>query len=500
MVEKQGDGVLVHMEEIDKSYPGVHALDRVKFELRAGEVHVLLGENGAGKSTLVKILSGAERLDRGQIYLEGKPVHIRNPIDARRLGIFTIYQEFALVSHLSVAENICLGIPPVSRGLVDWNGVKQIARDTLERLGLHLNVDSLVRELSVPEQQLTEIAKALALKGKILILDEPTSALTEDEVATLFDIIRGLKNEGVGIIYISHKLDEVAQVGDRATVLRDGRYIGTVNVAETSPDELVTMILGKEIKEKFPRYEVQRQKRIFKAEHLSHPKGKFKNVSFELYEGEVLGMAGLMGCGKVEFVRALVGLDQDALLEVELWGKKRKIRSPADAIKVGIFLLPADRKTEGLVMPLPVTDNITLAVFGRYAVRGLLSLARQKADSQQLRDQLDIRMPSLATLVRYLSGGNQQKVMMARALCTRAKILIFDEPTRGIDVGTKVEIYRLINQLIEQGVAVVLISPELPEIIGMSDRILAWRDGEIISTLNRDEASEESVLHLISGA
>jgi ribose transport system ATP-binding protein len=488
------------MEGIDKSYPGVHALDRVNFELKAGEVHILLGENGAGKSTLIKILSGAERMDKGQVYIEGKPVHIRSPIDARKLGVFTIYQEFALVPQLSVAENICLGIQPVSRGFVDWNGVKQIAQDTLERLGIHLNVNSLVRDVSVSEKQLTEIAKALALKGKVLILDEPTSALSEDEVASLFDIIRGLKSEGVGIIYISHKLDEVAQIGDRATALRDGRYIGTVNVADTSADEFITMILGKEIKEKFPRYEVQKGKRIFKAENLGHPKGKFKNVSFELYEGEVLGMAGLLGCGRVEFVRALLGLEQDVLLEVELWGKRRKIRSPADAIKAGIFLLPADRKTEGLVMPLTVTDNVTLTCFGRYTVRGLLSPSKQKADCQQLRDQLAIRTPSLATLVRYLSGGNQQKVMMARALCSRGKILIFNEPTRGIDVGTKVEIYRLINQLIGQGAAVILISPELPEIIGMSDRILAWCDGEIAGTLNRGEASEELLLHLISGA
>jgi ribose transport system ATP-binding protein len=494
MLEKQGDDILVRMEGIDKYYPGVHA-----FELKAGEVHVLLGENEAGKSTLIKILSGAERMDKGQVYVEGKPVYIRSPVDARRLGIFTIYQEFALVPQLSIAENICLGIQPVSRGLVDWRGVKQTAQDTLERLGIRLDVNLLVREVSVSEKQLTEIAKALALKGKVLILDEPTSALTEDEVANLFDVIRGLKSGGVGIIYISHKLDEVAQIGDRATVLRDGRYVGTVNVAETSSHEFITMILGKEIKEKFPRYEVQKGKRIFKAERLAHPKGKFKNVSFELYEGEVLGMAGLLGCGKVEFIQALIGLDQDALLEVELWGKRRKIRSPADAIKAGVFLLPADRKTEGLAMPLPVTDNITLTCFERYAARGLLSLSKQKAVCQELVDQLEIRTPSLATLVRYLSGGNQQKVMMARALCSKARILIFNEPTRGIDVGTKVEIYRLINQLIGQGAAVILISPELPEIIGVSDRILAWCDGEIVRTLNRGEATEELVLHLISG-
>ncbi|MAF85948.1 MAG: D-xylose ABC transporter ATP-binding protein [Dehalococcoidales bacterium] len=498
IVGKRGGDLLVYMEGIDKSYPGVKALDGVNFELRWGEVHVLLGANGAGKSTLIKILSGVERSDSGQIYIEGERARIQTPRDAREYGIFTIYQQLTLIPQLTVAENICLGMSPTSRGLVDWDKMREIAQDIIDRIESPLNINAQVSDLTTSEKQLTEIAKALARKGKVLILDEPTSALSEDETAHLFDRIRWLRKEGVGIIYISHRLDEVAQIGDRATVIKDGQFIGTVKVAETSADSLVTMISGKEIKETYPIRQVERGKRILKAENLSHPKGKFSNISFELYEGEVLGMAGLIGSGRKEFIRALLGLDKDCLLEVELFGSTRKIRSPAEAIDAGIFYLPADRHREGLVLPLSTADNITLTSLKKYAVSGFLSLKEQDNASHQFIDKLNIKVLSPKSLVRYLSGGNQQKVMVARALCSESKVFIFDEPTTGIDIGTKVEIYMLINELAKQGAGTIAISPELPEIIGTSDRILAWRDGKVVGTLNASEAREETLFHLIS--
>lgn len=496
----QGDDLLLRAEGIDKSYPGVHALKQVDFELRPGEVHVLLGENGAGKSTLIKILSGAESPDKGHISISGEPVHIGNPLKARSLGIFTIYQELSLVPQLTVAENICLGTFPSARGWADWNQVHDTARRALERLNIHgISTGATVGELSVHEQQLVEISRALTIETRILILDEPTSALTAEETAVLFDLLRDLVAEGVGVIYISHKLEEVTQIGDRATVLRDGKVIGTVPVAETSRDDLVTMIVGKEIKERFPKKEVEKGKLLLKVEADGHPGAKFSDVGFELYEGEVLGMAGLMGSGSKEFVRGILGIDADILsVELELNGKRKKIRSPADSIRAGIYYLPSDRKSEGVVMPLSVADNIILSVFKRYVVGGFLSSARVNADCRVLRDQLNIKTPSLATIVEHLSGGNQQKVLIARALCAQSKVFIFDEPTRGIDVGSKVEIYTLISGLLEQGAGVILSSPELPELVGICDRILAWRDGKIIGELLHKEASEERLLHLIS--
>jgi ribose transport system ATP-binding protein len=489
------------MDGIHKTFPGVHALDGVNFELRSGEVHVLLGENGAGKSTLIKILSGALSLDRGEIYIEGRLTTLGDPIHARALGIHTIYQDFTLVPQLTVAENICLGVLPGSRSFVDWKKVKQRAEKTLERMGFGLDLAALVRDISVPEQQLTEIAKALAVEGKVLIFDEPTSALTEDEIVHLFDIIRDLKRQGMGIIYISHRLDEVAQIGDRATVLRNGKYVTTLSITENSTDELISLIIGRDLREKFPRARrAGSDRKILRVQGASHPHGYFRDVSLELHEGEIIGMAGLLGCGTKKFLRALVGLHPDTSVGVEIHGKREKIRSPAEAIESGVFYLPADTKTEGVVLSMSVADNITLASFEQYSTGGFVSSKQQNEDSQTLQERLEIKTASLMTLVRTLSGGNQQKVMMARALCTRAKIFIFDEPTRGIDVGTKVEIYKLINQLLGEGVGVIFTSPELPEIIGMSDRITAWRDGEIIATLDQSEVTEELLLGMISRA
>ncbi len=497
--ERNGDPLLF-MEKIDKSFPGVHALKGVSFGLRASEIHVLLGENGAGKSTLIKILSGAERMDTGTIYMNGEPTQIRSPIHAKDLGVCTVYQEFMLIPQLTVAENIHLGMSVTSNGLVDWKAIRQRARDVVERLGFELNVNRRVEQLGVHEQQVVEIAKALALEAKVLVLDEPTAALTDKEVERLFDIILGLKREGVGIIYISHNLEEVKRVGDRATILRDGQVIATVDLGETSIDELPRLMVGEDIQEPFPKQDIRKGEPILKVRGCNDPDGRFQNVNFELRAGEIISFAGLLGSGNEAFARALLGLGRRPWGEIELFGKPFTVHSPFDAIRAGIFYLPADRKSEGLILPMSVKDNSTLAALNRYTVTGLLSVRKQTEDSQMYRDQLDIKTPSLNTLSRYLSGGNQQKVMIARALSAKSRLFIFNEPTRGIDVRAKVEIYKLVNQLAKDGAGVIFVSHELSEIIGMSDRVLIWRDGEILETLGREEANKERVLSLVSGA
>ena len=492
------NAVLIRMNKISKSYPGVQALDNVDFEIREGEVHALLGENGAGKSTLIKILSGAESLDSGQIFIGDKHVLLRSPADARRFGIHTVYQEFSLVPTLTVAENICLGALPVSGLLVDWNEARKQARTALDRLGVHIRMDELVRNLGVAEKQLTELAKALVLKGTILIMDEPTSGLPKEDVERLFRVVRELKEQNIGIIYISHNLNEVEVIADRATIIRDGRYVGTVNVGDTSPEDWIIMMLGKKMGGKYPKHNAKLGKPILRVNHANHPNDKFREVVFELHEGEILGMAGLVGSGPREFVQALLGLDKRVSMEVELLGCKIRIRSPRAAIASGIFALPADRKSEGIIQCLGVVDNVFLTSLERYSTFGLLSTSKLEADCQQLRDRLEIRTPSLATQLKNLSGGNQQKVMIARALSTEARVFVFDEPTRGIDVGTKTEIYSLINKLAENGAGVIVISPELPEIIGIADRTLAWRDGRIVKVFNRGEVLEQELLRVIS--
>ena len=488
---------LLQLRDIVKRFPGVLALSGVNFELEAGEVHVLLGENGAGKSTLIKIISGVYNQDEGEIWFSGEPAKIENPHHAMDYGVATIYQEFSLVPDMTVAENICLGKEPqLGKVFIHQREIVETARGVLDKLGLPLDPSRKARTLRVGEQQMVEIAKALSIESKVLILDEPTAALTDRETEHLFEIIQELKRHGVGIIYISHRLEEIQQIGDRVSVLRDGQYVGTRSVAETNTDELIAMIVGEEIKEKFPKEPVPPGQELLRAEDLTLPPA-FQNVSFSLFEGEVLGLAGLLGAGHKELIRTMIGLSPYADGTLSISGEPVKIRQPADAIQRGVTYLPADRKIEGLVLPLAVKDNISLSGLRQFVTAGFLNLRQERQTAEDFFDRLGIKAPSIQTLVRFLSGGNQQKVVLARSVCSRSRIFLFDEPTRGIDVGAKVEIYQLINELAKQGAGVILVSSELPEILGMCDRLLVMHEGKILREFSRDEATQERVLQCI---
>ncbi|MBC7329905.1 sugar ABC transporter ATP-binding protein [bacterium] len=489
----------LEMRGITKQFPGVLALDNVRFEVEKGEVHALVGENGAGKSTLLKILAGAIPMDKGEIILNGKPVHFHSPLDAIQAGIAVIYQEFNLVPYLSAGENIFLGREPRKfNGFVDFGKLHREAQEILDRIGANFSSRTLVAQLSVAQQQMTEIAKALSQNAQIIAMDEPTSALTEREVEHLFEIIRSLKSEGVAIIFVSHRLEEIFQIADRITVLRDGKYIGTKRIEETNRDEVITMMVGREIKEKIPKRPAKIGEEILRVEGLTR-EGVFRDISFTLHKGEVLGLAGLVGAGRTEIARAIFGADPIDRGKIYLEGKEVRIRSPQDAIRLGIGLLTEDRKRYGLVLPMTVRENTTLANLMEVAIRGFINFAKEREAARRFVEDLDIKTPSIEQIARNLSGGTQQKLVLAKWLFTKSKVLIFDEPTRGIDVGAKVEIYELMNQLAERGVGIIMISSELPEILGMSDRILVIHEGKIAGELTREEATQEKIMHLATG-
>lgn len=489
---------VLQMRNIRKTFPGVVALDDVGFDLRRGEVHILLGENGAGKSTLMKILSGAYQKDGGQILLDGHEIEIRNPRHSRQLGIGIIYQELNLVPHLSAAENIFLGREPSSFGLVDRKAMNQSARRLLTGLGVDFNPGRLVKELSIAEQQMVEIAKAISLDARILIMDEPTSALTEREIKELFARIRKLKSDGVSIIYISHRMEELFEIGDRVTVLRDGGLVGTRDIAEVGKPELIRMMVNRELTQQFPKVAAARGQEVLRVEGLSR-KGALGEISFSLYEGEVLGIAGLLGSGRTELARAIFGLDKPDTGGIRVKGKLQKIASPRQAINLGLGFLTEDRKTQGLVLPLSVQENICLPSVERFSRLGVVSQRQETEAAAKYQKELRIKTTGPRQRVINLSGGNQQKVVLSKWLCSRGDILIFDEPTRGIDVGSKAEIYQLMNQLAAAGAAVIMISSDLPEILGMSDRILVMHQGRINGELDAAEATQEKILRCALG-
>lgn len=490
---------ILQMVGITKQFPGVLALDNVSFEVERGEIHALVGENGAGKSTLLKILAGALTMDKGTILLEGKPIHFTSPLDAIKMGIAVIYQEFNLVPYLSAGENIFLGREPRKfNGFVDFRTLHAKAQEILDRIGANFSSREIVSHLSVAQQQMTEIAKALSQNAQVIAMDEPTSALTEREVEHLFEIVRNLKEEGVAIIFVSHRLEEVFQIADRITVLRDGKYVGTKNIGETNRDEVITMMVGREIKEKIPKRPAPIGEEIFRVVGLTR-RGVFSDISFTLHKGEILGCAGLVGSGRTEIARAIFGADPLDSGKIYLEGKEVRIRSPQDAIRLGIGLLTEDRKRYGLVLPMTVRENTTLANLMEVAMRGFINFSKERAVAKRFVDELAIKTPSLEQIARNLSGGTQQKLVLAKWLFTKSKVLIFDEPTRGIDVGAKVEIYELMNQLAERGVGIIMISSELPEVLGMSDRILVIHEGKIAGELKREEATQEKIMHLATG-
>jgi ribose transport system ATP-binding protein len=485
---------LLQMRAVRKGFPGVLALNDVDFDLERGEVHVLLGENGAGKSTLMKILSGAYSKDSGAIRIEGSEVDIRSPRHARALGIGTIYQELALVPHLSAAENILLGSEPVRLcGVIDRKELLRRAQDLLDALGVPLDARRPAAQLSIAEQQIVEVAKALSVDARILIMDEPTSALSESEIERLFATIKTLKDRGVGIIYISHRLSEIARIGDRVTVLRDGRYVVTLPVAGTSTPELVRLMANRDLGEHFPRQEVPPGDVLLEVIDLARGR-RLRGISLTLRAGEIVGIAGLVGAGRTELARALFGVDPIDSGEVRIRGRTAHIRSPADAKRYGMGFLTEDRKKEGLVLPLSIASNVSLPSIDRLARYSVVNRTAERDETIRFVKTLRVKALGPGQLAAHLSGGNQQKIVLAKWLACAADILIFDEPTRGIDVGAKVEIYNLMNELTARGAGILMISSELPEVLGMSDRILVMRDGTIAAELTRGDADQESVL------
>jgi ABC-type sugar transport system ATPase subunit len=492
---------ILEAENIDKRFPGVHALDNVSLTITPGEVHAVVGENGAGKSTLMKILAGAYGPDRGTIRIDGEAVTIENPRAAQDLGIITIYQELSLVDALSVGENVFLGDLPTRSGgswRVDWPTVWSRAAELLERVGLRIRPQTRVRDLSVAQKQMVEIARALARNVRVLILDEPTSSLTERETEKLFEIISQLRNRGVGIIYISHRLGEVFRIAQQVTVLRDGIVVGSLPVRDASEDLLVRMMVGRDLARLFTEARASDAPVRLEVRGLSR-RGVLHDVSLSLRGGEIVGLAGLVGAGRTELARCLFGADSISEGEILLDGAKVDIRSPGHAVDLGVALVPEDRKLQALILGMGVRENLSLPVLDRLGSPFVPSRRRERALASDYIRSLTIRTPHMEQRVSALSGGNQQKVVIARWLATKPKVLILDEPTRGIDVGAKAEVHALIARLAEQGVAILMISSELPEILGMSHRILVMRGGRIVAEIPRQDATEESIMAAATG-
>jgi ribose transport system ATP-binding protein len=486
---------LLQMRGITKAFPGVVALDHVDFTLKSGEVHVLLGENGAGKSTLIKILSGAYRKTSGDILINGRNVEINGPSDAMRLGVSVIYQELNLNPFTPVYENIFLGREfRTSRGFVDRRRALQEAGRILEFLGTDIHPATLVKNLGIAQRQMVEIAKAMAVDSHILVLDEPTATLTDSETARLFSIIRNLKAKGVGIIYISHRMGELGEIGDRCTVLRDGQYVGTVELSDTSQDELIRMMVGRAIELGEGRTSCATDEVVMEVKSLEYG-GTVRNVSFGLRRGEILGISGLVGSGRTELAKCIVGEYRKTSGEIFIDGRQAAIGCPRQAVDNGIIYISEDRKGEGLVLDQSVCFNIGLPSLDRFLKRGFIDRWQERSAASELLQRTNTKVPSIHTESRNLSGGNQQKVVISRWVLRGARVYIFDEPTRGIDVAAKEEVYGIMDQLVREGASIVMISSELPEILRMSDRILVMRNGSLSKTFEHVSGlSQEDIL------
>jgi ribose transport system ATP-binding protein len=489
--------LLVEMTGIDKTFPGVRALDDARFELRRGEVHALVGENGAGKSTLMNVLAGIYHRDAGTIRVKGQEVEINSPRAAQDLGISIIHQELNLMGHLTVAQNIFIGREPRSRlrFVLDEKALNARARQLFETLHIKLDPRARVSGLAVAQQQMVEIAKALSFNSDVLVMDEPTAALTDTEIGELFRIIRQLRERGTGVVHISHRLEELKQISDRVTVMRDGRYIDTVDTAAASIQSIISMMVGRTIFEATPELpETPDPEVVLEVRNLNRGR-VIRDVSFQLHRGEILGLSGLVGAGRTEVVRAVFGADPRDTGEILIHGKPVSIKSPADAVGHGIAYLSEDRKRYGLALKMDVEANVVLASLRKFTGRlGRIRFGRTRATTQEYVQSLAIKTPSISQRVKNLSGGNQQKVVIAKWLTADTEILIFDEPTRGIDVGAKSEIYRLLNDLAQQGKSIIMISSELPEILRMSHRILVMCEGRITGELGAAEATQEKIM------
>ena len=490
----------VEMLNIDKAFGGIQALKDVSFRVKKGEVHALVGENGAGKSTLMKILSGAYKKDGGEIKINGSIANIFNSHEGKKAGIGIIYQEFALASDLTVAENIFMG-EEISgkKPFVQWKKLYKKASELLVRLGFEINPKEKVQNLSVAYQQMTEIAKALNQSAKVLILDEPTAVLGPNEAEKLFEVISKLKKDGVSVIYISHRMEEIFKISDSITVLKDGEMMGTLETPKTDLNEVITMMIGREMGEMFPEKKNIVGLPVLEVRSLSRT-GTVKDVSFTLHAGEILGIAGLVGAGKTETMLLIFGADRSSAGQIILNGKRLRIKSPVQAVKEGISYVPENRKEHGIILKMPTKTNITLANLSRYT--GIFSVINQNKESKKVWEMihnLEIKVQGLETKVEDLSGGNQQKVSLAKWISMDSKVIILDEPTRGVDVGAKVEIYKIIQGLAQQGIPIVFISSEMMEIIGMSNRVLVMHEGRISGELDQKDISEQSIMKLAVG-
>lgn len=488
--------ILLQMKNIHKSFPGVKALVGVNFELRSGEVHALLGENGAGKSTLIKVLGGIYTAEEGDIFIDGRKVSIDGVNASHANGISIIHQELVLVSHMTVAENIFLGREPGKGGWINNEIMEKDAQKLLDSYQMNINAQVFVKDLTIAQQQMVEIVKAISYDSRILVMDEPTSSISDKEVEFLFQTMRMLTKKGVGIIYISHKMDELEQICDRVTVLRDGAYVGTEIVNNTTRDKLITMMVGRELTKYYTRNFQEPGSLVLKCENIADG-NMVKGASFELRKGEIIGFAGLVGAGRSETMKCIFGLSPGSTGEIHVEGKEVRINSPVDAMKFGIALVPEDRKQEGLYKVQSVRFNSTIEVLKSFIKGILVDYKKEETITQMYIDLMDTKTPSQEQLIGNLSGGNQQKVMIGRWLATSPKILILDEPTRGVDVGAKSEIYGIMNELVKNGMSIIMISSELPEILNMSDRVYVMCDGRITGCFSHEESvTQEEIMKL----
>ncbi len=486
---------LLEMKGICKSFPGVKALQNVNLQLKAGEVHALLGENGAGKSTLIKVLGGIYHAEEGEIIIDGQKVNIDGVVAARHAGVSIVHQELVLVPYMTVAENIFLGREPGTKMNVNRKKMVEEAQKLLDAYDMHIDANTLVARLTIAQQQMVEIVKAISFNSKILVLDEPTSSISDKEVGFLFETMRNLTKSGVGIIYISHKMSELAEICDRVTVMRDGQTVGTKVVKETTTDDLIALMVGRELTNYYTRDFLEPGEVILKCDHISDGK-MAKDASFELHKNEIIGFAGLVGAGRSETMKAIFGLTPHSTGDIYVKGEKVKIKSPIEAMKYGIALVPENRKEEGLYKVQTVRFNSTIEVLSSFIKHLHVNGQKEEEITQKYIDMMETKTPSQEQIIGNLSGGNQQKVMIGRWLATNPEILILDEPTRGVDVGAKAEIYAIMNELVKQGMSIIMISSELPEIINMSDRVYVMNEGHVTGCLHHEEATQENIMTL----
>ncbi len=493
------EDILLQLENIEKSFPGVKALDNVNFSVKKGSVHVLCGENGAGKSTLMKIVNGIYHPDAGNIYIDGKLVEINSPIKAKEYGISMIFQELDFVPEMTVEENFVAGNWPTNAfGKINWKKIRKHAKELLEKEGLDYNPDTKLKKLSISHIQLLEITKAISYDADIIIMDEPTSTISEKETKILFDKINSLKERGKSIIYISHKMDEIFKIADDITVLRDGQVVNTSPAEELDQDTVISQMVGRKLGQDFPKEELKIGKKILEVENLNRC-GVIKNINFKVHEGEIIGFAGLVGAGRTEVMRTIFGLERYDSGIIKINGKKVAVSGPSDSINNGMVMLSEDRRRYGIIPVRSVRENITLSKLEDFIYRGRLHAKKERAIVKDMCDKMNIKTPTTETDLNALSGGNQQKVILSKWMVNQPEVYLLDEPTRGIDVGAKYEIYKLMTGLARKGKALVMVSSELPELIGMCDRIYVMSEGLITGELKRDEFSQEIIMKLAVG-